>query len=432
MMQSQQLNQLGVLETARAVKEGRTTATAVVQARLEVIQADNDHIKAFVAVDPDLALAEAAHVDAGAYKDGLLSGVPFAVKDVLDTANYPSRYGSPIYGDHQPLADAACVRLARRQGAVLMGKVATGEFATQTPSEARNPLRVSHTPGGSSSGSAAAVAAGMVPVAFGTQTTGSIVRPAIYCGLVGYKPSFGLIGTSGLKTLSHTQDTIGVITRDVPDAAYFTLGLHGARTISHGIDRPRIALCRSRQWDYISPATLNALEELVRCLEASGAHIVPIRLPANLETLAIQQPRLFMFEARQNLAHEFETRENQLSTRLQSRLTDAESVSHDEYVSIRRQVQHGQQTFADMMQGFDGLLYPAAAGEAEAGHQEAGDPRFGALWSMLHVPTVSFPISKGPTGLPLGVQLVGAFGEDTRVLAAASTVSRLAANPIAA
>ncbi len=427
MMQSEQLNQLGVLETVRAVKEGHTTATAIVQARLNSIEACNGRIKAFVAIDPERALAEAAHVDAGAYKNGLLSGVPFAVKDVLDTADYPTRYGSPIYADHRPGVDAACVRRARQQGAVLMGKVATGEFATQTPSEACNPLRVSHTPGGSSSGSAAAVAAGMVPVAFGTQTTGSIVRPAIYCGLVGYKPSFGMIGTAGLKTLSHTQDTIGVITRDVPDAAYFTLGLHSARTASRGIDRPQIALCRSRQWDYISPETHSAIEDLVRRLEASGARVVPIRLPALLEALAIQQPRLFMFEARQNLAHEFETCREGLSPRLQSRLTAADDVSFDEYVSIRQQIQHGQQAFADMMQGFDALLYPAAAGEAEAGHQEAGDPRFGALWSMLHVPTVSFPFSAGPTGLPLGAQLVGTFGADTRVLAAATSVSRLAA-----
>lgn len=429
MMQSQQLNRLGVLETVRAVHEGCATATAIVQARLDIIEAGNDDIKAFVAIDPERALEEAARVDAGRYKNGLLSGVPFAVKDVLDTAEYPTRYGSPIYADHQPRADAACVRLARRQGAVLMGKVATGEFATQTPSEARNPLRVSHTPGGSSSGSAAAVAAGMVPVAFGTQTTGSIVRPALYCGLIGYKPSFGLIGTAGLKTLSHTQDTIGVITRDVPDAAYFTMGLQGARTAGHGIERPQIALCRSRQWDYISSETHRAIEELVRRLEASGARVVPVRLPAMLEALAIQQPRLFMFEALQNLAHEFEMHRDTLSTRLQTRLTAAAGVTFDEYASIRQQVQRGQQMFADMMQGFDGLLYPAASGEAEAGHQEAGDPRFGALWSMLHVPTVSFPCDVGPTGLPIGAQLVGAFGEDTRLLAAATSVSRLATQP---
>jgi len=191
-------------------------------------------------------LAEAARVDAGSCPDGLLAGVPFAVKDVIDTSDYPTAYGSPIYTGHQPRLDAACVRLARRQGAVVMGKVATGEFATQTPSLARNPLRTTHTPGGSSSGSAAAVAAGMVPVAFGTQTTGSIVRPAVYCGVVGYKPSFGMIGAAGMKTLSHTQDTIGVIARDVADVAFFTLGLHGTRPIMQGVSPGRGSRCAAR------------------------------------------------------------------------------------------------------------------------------------------------------------------------------------------
>ncbi|MYN13933.1 amidase [Pusillimonas sp. TS35] len=420
-----ELNELGALETALAIKNGETTATAVAQSRLDLIEACNDEVKAFVAIDPSKVLAEAARVDAGSCPDGLLAGVPFAVKDVIDTSDYPTAYGSPIYTGHQPRLDAACVRLARRQGAVVMGKVATGEFATQTPSLARNPLRTTHTPGGSSSGSAAAVAAGMVPVAFGTQTTGSIVRPAVYCGVVGYKPSFGMIGAAGMKTLSHTQDTIGVIARDVADVAFFTLGLHGTRPIMQGVSRPRIALCRSRQWDYISSDTYNAIEKLATRIEMAGGRVEQLRLPEELELLAESQPRLFMFEARQNLAYEYETCREHLSPRLRSRLEAADTVCMEEYMSLRQQIERGRQQFAHLTRGVDAILYPAAAGEAEAGHNEAGDPRFGALWTMLHVPTVSFPCGTGPTGLPLGVQLVGGFGEDAYLLAVANTVSGL-------
>lgn len=426
MKQIDDLGGMGVVQTVRAMEEGSTTADAVARACLERIAAANDDIKAFVALDPGRVLAEAAKVDAGAHAGGLLRGVPYAVKDVIDTADYPTAYGSPLYAGYMPGRDAACVRRAREQGSVLMGKVATGEFATQTPSQARNPLRTTHTPGGSSSGSAAAVAAGMVPVAFGTQTTGSIVRPAVYCGLVGYKPSFGMLGTAGLKTLSHTQDTIGVIARDVMDVACFSFGVHGVRHVQAAVEHPRIALCRSSQWDYASLATHGTLDALAKRLASRGVHVDSIELPEPMEALAAQQPRLFMFEARQNLAYELETRRTQLSTRLQKRLDAAQAVTLDEYISLRQQVLQCQWQFAELMRNYDAILYPAAAGEAEKGLEEAGDPRFGALWTMLHVPTVSFPCGKGPSGLPLGVQLVGAFGEDMRLLSVAQLAAGIA------
>ncbi len=419
-----ELNELGALETALAIKNGETTATAVAQSRLDLLEGCNDEVKAFVAIDPSKVLAEAARVDAGSCPDGLLAGVPFAVKDVIDTSDYPTAYGSPIYTGHQPRLDAACVRLARRQGAVVMGKVATGEFATQTPSLARNPLRTTHTPGGSSSGSAAAVAAGMVPVAFGTQTTGSIVRPAVYCGVVGYKPSFGMIGAAGMKTLSHTQDNDWRHRARCGDVAFlYARPARYASFHARCVPRPRIALCRSRQWDYISSDTYNAIEKLATRIEMAGGRVEQLRLPEELELLAESQPRLFMFEARQNLAYEYETCREHLSPRLRSRLEAADTGCMEEYMSLRQQVERGRQQFAHLTRGVDAILYPAAAGEAEAGHNEAGDPRFGALWTMLHVPTVSFPCGTGPTGLPLGVQLVGGFGEDAYLLAVANTVS---------
>lgn len=412
------LNQLTAWETAAAIERGDTTPSAVVQACLDRIAERNDQIRAFVACEPERALADARRAEAMAA--GPLRGVPFAAKDIFDTADYPTEYGSPIYRGHRPVTDAGCVALARHRGGVLLGKVATGEFATQTPSKAVNPLRVTHTPGGSSSGSAAAVGDYMVPVAFGTQTTGSIVRPAIYCGAVGYKPSFGLIATAGMKALSPSQDTIGVITRDVADAAFFTMGLHGAREVMSGsILRPRIGLCLSRQWDYAHPATIAAIERAADRLQKAGAQLTRFWLPAEFEALEATQLRVFAFEARQTLAQERLNSESLLSPRLQARLRSGADIGLDEYTGLLQHVAQMRARARTLFEDYDVLLYPAAEGEAEAGHANAGSPRYGAIWTLLHMPCVSFPLETGPGGLPLGAQLIGAYGQDTRLLAAA-------------
>ncbi len=410
------LNQWTACETAAAVARGEITPEAVVRACLDRIAERNDVIQAFVAFDPERALADARQ--AAQLPQAPLRGVPFAAKDILDSADYPTEYGSPIYRGHRPAADAGCIALARHRGAVLLGKVATGEFATQTPSRATNPLRTSHTPGGSSSGSAAAVADGMVPVAFGTQTTASIVRPAVYCGVVGYKPSFGLIAPGGMKALSPSQDTVGVIARDVADAAFFTLGLHAARDVSAvaGL-RPRIGLCLSRQWDYAQPATVSAIDRAAVRLEQAGAQVERFWLPPQFEALEALQLRIFAFEARQSLAQERLHHADQLSPRLAARLRT--EISLDEHALMLQEAARMRAQVSLLFDRYDVLLYPAAEGEAEAGHESAGSPRYGAIWTLLHVPCISFPLDIGPGGLPVGAQLIGPYGQDTRLLAAA-------------
>ncbi|MCX5590813.1 amidase [Alcaligenes endophyticus] len=407
---------LGAWTAAKDIAAGRRTAKGLVEQCLETIARLNPDVHAFVAYDAQHALDYAAKIDAGAYAGQALRGIPFAVKDVIETAAYDTTYGSPIYAGHRPSVNAACVQRALDSGAVLMGKLATGEFATQTPSQARNPLRLNHTPGGSSSGSAAAVSAGMVPVAFGTQTTGSIVRPAVYCGVVGYKPSFGMLGSAGMKTLSHSQDTLGLITRDVRDAAFFSTGLLGAKMVEQATDAPHIAVCYSHQWDYVSEQGQAAIERLAQKIERCGGKVSHIHLPALLDELVLLQPRLFMFEALQNLAPEWHHHREQLSPRLQARLQQATTISLNEYLDIRQRVEQGKAVLAELLAHTDAILYPAAADEAPEGLQEAGDPRFGALWSMLHVPSVSFPVELGNKGLPLGAQLIGRFAQDLRLL----------------
>lgn len=423
------LHQWTACDTAAAIARGEITPEAVVRACLDRIAERNDVIRAFVAYDPARALADARQV--ASLADAPLRGVPFAAKDIFDSADYPTEYGSPIYQGHQPATDAGCIALARHRGAVLLGKVATGEFATQTPSRATNPLRTSHTPGGSSSGSAAAVADGMVPVAFGTQTTASIVRPAVYCGVVGFKPSFGLIASAGMKALSPSQDTVGVIARDVADAAFFTIGLHAARDVAAAAagSRPRIGVCLSRQWDYAQPATIAAIDRAAARLEKAGARVERFWLPPEFEALEALQLRIFAFEARQSLAQERLHHAAQLSPRLAARLNT--EIGLDEYALMLQEAARMRARVNLLFDRCDVLLYPAAEGEAEAGYESAGSPRYGAIWTLLHLPCIAFPLETGPGGLPVGAQLIGPYGQDTRLLAAAKFATSVLDRPSA-
>src|SRR5690606_26645663 len=249
------IHEMDIAALLRALELRELTPEHVARGYLDRSAQRNPEIAAFVSWDEEKALNAAR-----AASPGPLHGIPYAVKDVIDTAGYPTEYGSPIYRGHRPELDAACVLMADSAGAVLLGKVATGEFATQTPSAARNPLRPTHTPGGSSSGSAAAVGATMVPYAFGTQTTGSIVRPAVYCGAVGFKPTYRYFPVAGLKVLSPMQDTIGLITRSMEDMAQVALGLHGQGSAQPVRGPLRVMVLHSRQWDYLRAGMAEAIE----------------------------------------------------------------------------------------------------------------------------------------------------------------------------
>ena len=410
------------LEAVRAMEQGRLSSEALVRSCLERIEERDAQVRAFTAVGADSALAAARAADASPRR-GLFHGLPFAAKDIIDTASLPTAYGSRIYEGHRPAADAACVAQAGEQGALLLGKVATSEFATQTPSGTRNPLDLTRTPGGSSSGSAAAVADGMVPVAFGTQTTGSIIRPAAYCGVVGYKPSHGLISTAGVKALSPCQDTVGVLARDVADAAFIAFGLRGQAVALGAPGGARVAVCTSTQWSHASPAMVASVERTATLLAQAGVQVRRVALPPELEALAEAQPRIVAFEAYQALAFERLHAPQALSARLAKRLATGAEVSWDEYLALRQAVERGRRAFAELFRDVDAVLYPAADGEAEPGLENSGSPRFGALWTLLHLPCVCFPAGRGPAGLPLGVQLVGHFGDDLSLLALAQQAS---------
>lgn len=417
------LHKLTASEAARRLAAKEITSEALVRACLEHIAAREPEVQAWAFLDREAALGQARAADAQPGR-GLLHGLPVGVKDLIDTVDMPTTYGSPIYSAHRPAWDAPCVALTRAAGGIVLGKTVTTEFAVMHPGKTRNPHDIRHTPGGSSSGSAAAVADCMVPLAFGTQTAGSIIRPAAFCGVVGYKPSFGLISRVGVKALSDTLDTVGTIARTVPDAALFAAALTGRNELliddrTSPAAKVRVGICRTYEWRHAQPEMMNALESAARTLAAAGAQVREITLPADYAQLVEAQTDIMFAEQAQSLAHERLAHWALISPRLQGILEAGLKVSierHDAALALARSCRRALNTvFAEC----DVLLAPSAPGAAPRGLEMTGDPLFNRMWTLLHTPCVNIPVAASASGLPLGLQVVGAIGNDARTLAAA-------------
>jgi amidase len=314
------------------------------------------------------------------------------VKDIIDTHDMPTSYGSPIYAGNRPAQDAACVALAREAGAVMVGKMVSTEFAWRHPGPTANPRNPAHTPGGSSSGSAAAVADGMLPIAFGTQTAGSIIRPASYCGVVGYKPSFGTISVTGIKPLATSFDTLGLLARSVDDCALVAGVLSGVLRERRDL-RPlaatkpaRIGLCRTPVWAHAKPATLAAVEGAASRLRADGVVVEDVELPGEFAHLVDRHIDVMRYEAARVLAFERTQRADQLSPELHEELTAGLAVGHPQYRAALRVIARCRALFAAAIAPFDGFLTASAPGEAPAGLQATGDALFNRLVSSNGVP----------------------------------------------
>ncbi len=407
------LHRLTVTEAARRIAAGTLKPAALMEACLARIAEREPVIRAFAHLDPEAARAAVPQA-------GPLHGIPVGVKDVLDTADMPSQYGSPIWKGWRPRADSAPVAWTRAQGGVVIGKTVTTEFATRKPGPTANPANPAHTPGGSSSGSAAGVADGMFPVAFGTQTAGSIIRPAAYCGVVGYKPSYGMINRNGMKIMSDTLDTVGVIARSVADCAFFAGAVSGRDLGDPDAkpDRaPRIGMCRSPSWDMAAPETQALLARVEAAARHAGASVEARELPASCDALKTAHPILMNAESARalgwELAHHPEGISEGLRERLMFGLHQTEAALTGAYEAFAR----AQNDFPGAMAGLDVLITPSAPGEAPKGLEWTGDPAFNFLWTSLHVPCVTVPAGTGPNGLPLGIQIVGRLGEDRAVLA---------------
>lgn len=406
---------LTATEARAAIAAGRLSATALMEACLARIASREGEVRAFAWLDPALARHGAA-----AAKAGPLHGIPIGVKDVIDTADQPSQYGSPIWAGHRPRSDAACVAAARRAGAVVIGKTVTTEFATRHPGPTANPRNLKHTPGGSSSGSAAGVAAGFFPVAFGTQTAGSIVRPAAYCGVVGFKPSFGTLHRAGMKVMSESLDTIGVMARSVADCALAMAAMTG---IDHGDPAakapraPRLALVMGPTADQAAPETVALMERAAEACRRAGAEVVPVGLPAACAAAVEAHPHVMNMESAEAIGWELDHAAAQLSPVLAERMGWGRAQPARKLIEGRAAFAAARAAFPAAIEGFDAVLTPSAPGEAPEGLGWTGDPAFNTLWTLLHVPCVTVPAGTGPRGLPLGVQVAGRIGEDAAVLA---------------
>lgn len=412
------LNRLDATEVARRIASGKTTAVAVTAACLDRIAERESDVQAFAYIDREYALAQAKAVDRRGAK-GVLAGVPVAFKDVIDTCDMPTQYNSPIYTGYKPHIDAACAALVRHAGGIVLGKTVTTEFASRMPGLTRNPLNLAHTPGGSSSGSAAAVADWMVPVAFGTQTGGSTIRPAAYCGIVGYKPSFGTINRAGMKQLAESLDTIGVMGRSVEDCALLVHATSQRRRpdFSQAIP-PRIGYCRTARWEEASDETHALLEDAAGKLARGGAVVREVALPDDFHRLYDEQVLIMNFEAARALAPERFSSADQLSEHLRNKLEEHWHMPRDRYDEAMRHARQCRQVFQTWMSDFDVLLTPSAPGAAPAGITSTGSSLFNRNWTLLGTPCVTVPAGGAANGLPLGVQFVGCYDDDERVLLA--------------
>ena len=425
------LSTLSVREAARQISERRITAEALVTAYLERIEERESVVGAWQYLDRNQALTMARKRDAEAPR-GPLHGIPIAVKDLIDTVEMPTSYGSPIYRGHQPDADASCVALARAAGAIVLGKTVTTEFATFFPGKTANPRNPAHTPGGSSSGSAAAVADGMVPLAFGTQTAGSVIRPGAFCGCVAYKPSFGLINRAGVKPLADSLDTIGVFARSAEDAAFFA-GVLSERPALRHLSSPqqvtRFGLYRTPAWAQAEPATVAALDAARMALERAGATVMELPIAPEHEGLSEAQDTIMWFETVRALAHERIEHSAQLSPPLAQLIDAGMAVGADVYDQARVRTAEARAKLDAFFGPCDAVLVPAAPGEAPAGLGNTGDPIFNRMWTLLGVPCAALPARWSDNGLPTGVQLVGRVNDDARLLLCAAFLERALAQP---
>lgn len=412
------LHRWSARQLARAIAARELKVLALADALVERSAALDPTLHAWAWFDPRRARAAARALD-GQAAGGPLHGVPLGVKDIIDTAGIPTAHGSPIYAGHAPEVDAACVALARASGAWVLGKTVSAELANMTPGPTTNPHEARHTPGGSSSGSAAAVAAGLVPLALGTQTAGSVIRPAAFCGVVGFKPSPGRIPRAGVKAVADSLDEVGVFARSVDDAALLMSCLSSQQAITAAF-APRVGWTLTSRAGAASEDTVALLTDSVRRLSAAGARVGELAWPGDWDALFDAHFTIQWFETARALQPEWLYRRPQLSAELVRMLALGRAISADEYGRARAIAAQARATLEGVFAAFDVVVAPAAPGAAPRGLASTGDPVFSRPWQLLGCPCLALPVQQDPAGLPLAIQVIGRPGDDARVLGAAA------------
>ena len=418
------LNKLSATEAADRIAKGELTSEALVSACLDRIREREDTVRAWRHLDEDQVLAQARAADKSDPK-GPLHGIPVGIKDIIDTHDMPTRHGSPIYIDNQPPGDAACVALIRQAGGIIMGKTVTTEFAFMTPRETRNPHNPAHTPGGSSSGSAAAVADFMVPLGYGTQTAGSVIRPGSFCGITAYKSSFGALPMAGIKPFAPNLDALGIYGRRVSDTALLRHALSGAPAQPAVLaEPPRIGLCQTYEWKQAEPATAKALEQATAAFRAAGAEVVEMTLPESFSRSVAAQTVVLKYEGARSYVSEYRLAPDDLSPGIRAMIEEGLAIEHAEYAEAWSLGRSCQRALGELLEDHDALLAPSAPGEAPKGLETTGDAIFNRMWTFLHASAVSLPGHIGPNGLPVGVQAIGGIGGDDKLLRVAQWMER--------
>jgi Asp-tRNA(Asn)/Glu-tRNA(Gln) amidotransferase A subunit family amidase len=432
-MDASRLHRLSASDAARAIRDGALSSEQLVEACLARVREADAQVEAWAFLDPGHALAQARARDEEHRRGqpaGPLHGVPVAIKDIIDTGDMPTEDGSVLHAGRTPAEDAAVVSALRAAGAVVFGKTVTTEFATYTPGKTRNPHDPECTPGGSSSGSAAAVAAEMVPLALGSQTNGSIIRPAAFCGVYGFKPSFGLVPRNGVLKLSRTLDHLGVLARTLEDVALLAEQLVGydardpdtrprarmpfaATALEEPPLPPLLAFVKGPVWDRATEETREAFAELVAAL---GDRVVTVELPASATEVLDWHRTIMEAEMAANLDLDWERGRERMSASLRDQLARGREVKALDYQRARACIEIVNEGFETIFERCDAIVTAAAPGTAPRGLESTGDPSFCTLWTFCGMPAISLPLMRGGNGLPMGVQLVGRRHDDARLL----------------
>jgi Asp-tRNA(Asn)/Glu-tRNA(Gln) amidotransferase A subunit family amidase len=423
---TREVHQWTAIQTADAVKAGRITVSACIAELTRRIQEKEQHVQAFAYFDPALALQQARSLEARADLSNLpLAGVAVAVKDIIATADMPTENGTPLDAGRRTDADAAVVRLLREAGAVIMGKAVTTELAFMHPSKTRNPHNLAHTPGGSSSGSAAAVAAGMVPIALGTQTNGSVIRPASFCGVFGYKPSFGLFPREGVLEEAGSLDTVGLFARSLQDLAAVTQVLAAnsekvdyLAAAQANAETGRVAFVKTPAWPFAEEAAKHVIQAAV---DALGDSCETIALPASFNDAIGYHRTIMLSEMALNYGHYYDRGKDQLSGAMREAIETGRALLAIDYARALRVREQLYSQYRETIAPYSAVLTLPAPGPAPHGQAATGNPAFCTLGTYLGVPAFSLPLLY-VNGLPLGIQLMGLRGEDARLFQSAAAL----------
>ena len=424
---------MGAAEASAAIRDGLISSEDLVRACLQTVKRLDGQVEAWAFIDPELALEQARQADMALQAGrslGPLHGIPVGIKDIFDTKDMPTEDGTILHKGRQPLADSTAVSRLKEAGAVIMGKTVTTELAVFGPGKTRNPHDLERTPGGSSSGSAAAVAAGMIPLALGTQTNGSMIRPASFCGVYGYKPTFGLISRHLVLQQSRPLDQVGVFARSIEDAAIIAESLVGfdpndpdtsprarpalvATQAEEVPVEPSLAFVKTPVWDQADETTREAFAELAGEL---GEVVEEFELPESFDDAHEQHRRIMEADLARSFAHEYERGKEQLTDILVEMIERGQKVSAVEYNNAVGDIPALYNQFGKLFERHDAIITPATIGEAPVGLGSTGSPIFCTIWTLCGMPAITLPLLQGGSGMPLGVQLVGPRGDDARLL----------------